>query len=80
VGILSDLLSVNVGVPQGSVLGPLIFSLFIIDLCRSVLKSNNHLYADDFQLYVGGRPCDVSDCIHRLNVDLEAIFRWSLVC
>jgi hypothetical protein len=27
---------------------------------------------------VGGRPCDISDCIYRLNVDLEAIFRWSV--
>jgi hypothetical protein len=27
---------------------------------------------------VGGCPCDISDCILRLNVDLEAIFRWSV--
>jgi hypothetical protein len=41
-----------------------------------LLTSNSHLYADDFQVYAE-QPCDISDCIHRLNVDLEAIFRCS---
>jgi hypothetical protein len=43
-----------------------------------VLTSNYHLYADNFQVYARDPPCDISDCIHRLNVDLEAIFRWSV--
>jgi hypothetical protein len=76
-GRLSDLLPVNFGVAQGSVFGPLLFSLFIDDLCEAVLTSSYHLYADDFQEYAGGRPCDISDCIHRLNVALEEIFHWS---
>jgi hypothetical protein len=48
-GRLSDLLPVNVSVPQGSVFGPLLFSLFIDDLGSAVLTSNYHLYADSFQ-------------------------------
>jgi hypothetical protein len=77
-GPFSDLLPVNVGELQGSVLGPLLFSIFIDDLCEAVLKSNYHLYTDDFQVYAGGRLCEISDCIHRLNVDLEAVFCWSV--
>jgi hypothetical protein len=74
----SDLLPVNVGVPQRSVLGLLLFPLLIDDPCGAVFTSSYHLYADDFQVYTRGRSCDISDCIHRLNVDLEAIFRWSV--
>jgi hypothetical protein len=45
---------------------------------RTVLTSNYHLYADDFQVFTGGHPCHIFDCIHRVNGDLEATFRWSV--
>jgi hypothetical protein len=77
-GLFSEFLPVISGVPQGSVLGPLLFSLFINDLCRVVHFARYHAYADDFQLYSGGCYGDVSNCILRLNGDLERVYRWSL--
>ena len=47
----SDIGLVLDGVPQGSILGPLLYLLFIIDLPLYVLNVNTDLYADDTTLY-----------------------------
>jgi hypothetical protein len=45
--VLSGFLPVLRGVPQGTVLSPLLSTLFINDLCRVVQSSQYHIYADD---------------------------------
>ena len=50
-GTYSDWLSVRSGVPQGSVLGPLLFLLYIDDFHNIVRHSKLKLYADDVALY-----------------------------
>lgn len=46
--------SVDIGVPQGSILGPLIFLLFINDLSSHITRGNTYIYADDTTVIVEG--------------------------
>ena len=50
-GAASSILPVITGVPQGSILGPILFSLFINDLGTQCIKSMAFLFADDSALY-----------------------------
>lgn len=73
----SRLKSVMSGVPQGSVLGPLLFSIFVNDLFRVCNNSNMHAYADDIQLYISSRLGLIEDVCFRLNEDLVSIKKWA---
>jgi hypothetical protein len=73
-GKISGLVLVAKGLVQGSVLGPLLFSLFIYDIASSMSRCRYHLYADDVQLYLsGGIDSILSDCINRMNLDLGSL-------
>ena len=60
--------------PQGSILGPLLFLVFVNDLPNAVKHSNTNLYADDTYIYASQRgPAIVGNM---LEEDLRDIGQW----
>ena len=77
-GFLSDWKDVVSGVPQGSVIGPILFVIFINDMPDEVVKSLCKLFADDCKLYGTVNTTESSDLQHDL-CNLEAWSRkWQL--
>ena len=69
--------SVINGVPQGSVLGPLLFTVLVSDISDAIKRGRYHLYADDTQLYYTCKVEDANATIAKINSDLENISIYS---
>ena len=75
---MSETASLSCGVPQGSVLGPILFALYMLPLGQVISKFSDvsyHCYADDIQLYVSFKP-DNPDKLSVLHNCLTAIKDW----
>ena len=75
-GEVSSWQNVTSGVPQGSVLGPLLFNIFVND-CPELIDCHMSLYADDTKLYAAIGQQEHGE--HNLQSDLNKLEKWSNV-
>lgn len=69
--------SVNRGVPQGSILGPIIFILYCADITTALKRCRYHIYADDIQVYISFKPDEHERALRDLSEDLDRIASWA---
>ena len=75
---MSSRVDLNVGVPQGSVLGPILFNVYTTPL-SDVLRSHgldSHCYADDSQLYIVCKIEDLDSSVSSMNACITQVEQW----
>lgn len=74
---ISDKLVITTGVPQGSILGPLLFILYINDICNVSKLLELILFADDTNIFLSGS--DYASICNIINVELSKLNVWFCV-
>ena len=74
----SERINVSFGVPQGFILCPLLFNLYINDL-TDVLPTevNCHQYANDITIYSHSKPSELQSCQAEMQAALDRLSTWS---
>ena len=69
---------ISIGVPQGSTLGPLLFILYVNDLCHIKRLFNVHIkmYADDTVVYSSGKS--IAEVQNTLQSCLDYVYKWCI--
>ena len=72
--VTSDYLDITCGVPQGSIMGPLLFLIYLNDITNNLHNSTVRLYADDTVIYTTNNSEDVAHNI--ISNELDIVTRW----
>lgn len=76
--VMSSTTDVFFGVPQGSILGPVLFNLYVNDLTENLDSTiSSHQYADDTTLYTHCKPVNIKSCQENLQSNLDKLSSWS---
>ena len=72
--VFSEAETINSGVPQVSILGPLLFLLYINDIPQALLNTHTYLYADDTSIFCQHK--DVIEIENVLNKEFANVCYW----
>ena len=70
----SEFYEITCGVPQGSILGPLLFILYVNDLQKALKQATSYLFADDTSIYYS--HSDIKQLEATLNSELQNLDIW----
>ena len=73
-GFESEKGPLSCGVPQGSVLGPLFFLIYVNDMIKACPQLELVLFADDTNIFAQGK--NIADLYNQVNSELEELNRW----
>ena len=74
---ISNILITSFGVPQGSILRPILFNLHVADMANNLSESQCIQYADDSTIYKSCKANEVTKCSSELENELKLLEQWS---
>ena len=75
----SEMATVEFGVPQGLILGTVVFNLDVTDH-QSELQCDCYQYADDTMIYIHSKPCDLDSSAYHINKAVTSLRGYSKSC